>query len=111
MFLSINLLPNHVEQIADGVRTNLLDEDGPPVEAADRPERNVLNEEGPAEQLPRARIRIRSKATASEIESHENVFTIQENQDHESWRQLHRQQKLKRQREKWHLTNQVLEIL
>ena len=60
--LLMNLLPNHVEQVTNGVRKNLLDKDGPPAEAVDRPQENVLNEEGPVGQVPRKRIRIRSKA-------------------------------------------------
>ena len=38
-----------------------------------------------------------------------NQTTIQEETDHESWRQFHRQPKLKRQREHSHLAQQVVD--
>ena len=37
------------------------------------------------------------------------VVTIEEEKDHESWRQSHQQQKLKRQREQSHLAKQVVD--
>ena len=73
-----------------------LDQDGPPAEAVERPDGNEFNDEGPGEQVPRKRTRIKSKATdtAPQIESDEDVFAIQEEQDHESWRPFHLQHKL-----------------
>ena len=97
-------------QVLGGVWTDLLDQDGPPAEAVERPERNELNEEGLGEQVPSERIRINSKATdtAAQIESDEDGFTIQEEKDHESRRHFHRQQELKRQREQSRLAKQVV---
>ena len=69
-----------------------------------------MNEEGVGEQVPRKRIRIKAKTyeTAAQIEPDEDVFTIQEEKDHEAWRQFHQQQKLKRHREHSHFAKQVV---
>ena len=82
-----------------------MGQDGPPAEAVERPEGKELDEEGLGEQVQRKRIRIKSETaeSAAQIEPDEDVFTVQKEKDHESWRLFHRQQKLKRQREQSHL--------
>ena len=79
-------------EVPDGVCTALLDQHRPLAEAVERPEENELNEDG-----------------LVIFESDEDVFTTQEGheeEDHESLRQFHRQQKLKRQRDQSHLAKQ-----
>ena len=92
-------------QVQDGVWTDLFDQDGPLAEPVERPEGKELDKEGLGEQVQRKRIRIKSETAeaAAQIEPDEDVFAIQEEKDHESWRLLRRQQKLKRQREQSHL--------
>ena len=68
------------EHVPDGVWIDVLDQDGPLAEKVERPEGNELNEEGPREQVPRKRIRIKSKTTdtAAQTETDEDVFSTQE---------------------------------
>ena len=90
---------------------HLLDHDGPPAEAVERPKGNALGGEGPGEQVPRKRIRFKSKVSGLQHKSNQtrDVFTIQEEKDHESWRPFHQQQKLNRQREQSQLAKQVVD--
>ena len=87
-----------------GAWTDLLDQSAPPVEAMERPEGNELDEEGSGDHVPRKRIRVKAKTVKTEglDNPYEEVFTIHEEKDHESWR-FHRLQKLKRQRQHSHL--------
>ena len=78
----------------------MLDQQGPPAEAVEK--------EGPGEQVPKERIRIKAKSFDTD-ERNEDVFTIQEEKDLESWRQLHRHQTLKRQPEHSNLAKQVVD--
>ena len=64
-------------QVLGGFWIDLLDHDGPLAEAVERPERNGLNEEGPSDQVPRKRTRVKSKTTDTESESDENLLISQ----------------------------------
>ena len=75
---SANLLPSKFDQVLqngqvpDDVWTDKCDQEGPPAE-------------GPGEQVPRKRIRVKSKTagTAAHMEPSEDVFTAQEEESHE----------------------------
>ena len=97
-----NLLPSEFEQVLqdgrvpDGAWTDLLDQGTPHAEAVETPEGNVLDDEGPGDNVPRKRIRVEAKTVKMEglDNPDEKVFTIREDKDHESWRQFHRQKKV-----------------
>ena len=93
-------------RVPDGAWTDLLNQRVPLAEAVERPAGNELEEEGPGDQVPRMPIRIKAKAqkTADPVNPDEEVFTIQDERDHNSWRQFHPQQSLEQQHENLHLT-------
>ena len=93
-------------RVPDGACTDLLDQGRPLAEAVERPKGNDLDEEGPGEQVPRKRIRIKAKTEKTDgvANPDEEVFTIQDERDHNSWRQFHPQQSLEQQHENLHLT-------
>ena len=105
------MLPGQFEQVLQdervpgGAWTDLLDQIAPPAEAIERPEGNELNEEGASDHVPWKGIRVKAKTVTTEglDNTDEEVFTIHEEKDHESWRQFHRQQRLARQHEHSHL--------
>ena len=90
-----------MDVVPDGALTDLLDQSAPPAEAVQTPQGNELDEEGPTDHVPRKQIRVKAKTEGLDNPD-EAVFTIREEKDHESWRQLHRRQELERQHEHLH---------
>ena len=91
---SANLLPSQFEQVLqqghvpDRAWTNLLEQDGPPSEAVERPEGNDLEQsEGDIEKS-------NPTVTAAHIEQNESAFTIQGEEYRKAWQEFHRRQKL-----------------
>ena len=79
-------------RVPDGARADLSDRGTPPAEAMERPEgtswmRKVL--------VSKSQNQTRSKTKQEEVDDLVNpgdeVFTVQDEEDHESWRQFHRQ--------------------
>ena len=84
--------------VPDGAWTDVLDQDGTPTEAMEKPERNDLDDEGAEGQTPAKRMRYRQKSnptdTTAHVEHNESAFSIQDEADHKVWQEFHRRQKL-----------------
>ena len=114
---SANVLPSQFEQVLqhgqvpDGVWTDLLDRDNPPAEKMKRPERHALNEEGPGEKNSEkaTTIQIEEDPLCSSHRFRRRRVHDSEEKDYESWRQLRRQQRVRRQRKHSHLAKQVVD--